>query len=217
MVKYFENKTTFHYNWDQVAQGFWRRYPNPESIHVLSEDIIDQKVCGEKLFTKRMLTKTNKVPKWGERFIKSTSLKMIEESVCDPNQKTLVTYTRNIGYVSVMNVVEKVEYKVSDENKNWTVANRSVWIDSKIYGFSLAIQNLGLDRYKKNIVKMTRGFNFILNAMFPHVLQQNLSNNVTVANPNYALNSDKLKTKAKQVTSDLATKSSTLLKAPNPS
>lgn len=116
------------------------------------------------------------------------------------------------------NVVEKVEYKVSDENKNWTIANRSVWIDSKIYGFSLAIQKFGLDRYKKNISKMTTGFNFILNAMFPHVLQQNMSpNNPTPTNQNYAINSEKLKTTAKKVTSDLASKSSTLLKTPNPS
>lgn len=30
MVKFYETKTTFDYTWDQVAQGFWQRYPNPE-------------------------------------------------------------------------------------------------------------------------------------------------------------------------------------------
>lgn len=29
MVKYFESSTVFQFSWEQVAQGFWRRYPNP--------------------------------------------------------------------------------------------------------------------------------------------------------------------------------------------
>ncbi|KAL1461679.1 hypothetical protein WDU94_013551 [Cyamophila willieti] len=118
-----------------------------------------------------------------------------------------------------MNVVEKVEYRVSEENKQWTTAKRSVWIDSKLYGFSLAIQKFGIERYKKNILKMTNGFNFILNAMFPHVYQQNMmaSNTTNASNQNFAINPDRLKETAKKVTSDLATKSSKLLKAPNPS
>jgi PRELI-like family. len=116
-------------------------------------------------------------------------------------------------------VIEKVEYKVSDENENWTLAKRSVWIDSKMYGFSLAIQKFGLERYKKNILKMTNGFNFILNAMFPNVLQQNanLASTMSSTNQNFAINPDKLKEKAKKVTSDFATKSSKLLNVPNPS
>ncbi|KAI5706362.1 hypothetical protein M8J76_015304 [Diaphorina citri] len=219
MVKYFENKTVFRFNWEQVAQGYWRRYPNPESTHVLSEDIVDQRITDNKLFTKRILTKTNNAPKWGERFIKTNKIKIVEESICDPKEKTLTTYTRNIGYTSVMSVIEKVEYKVSDENENWTLAKRSVWIDSKMYGFSLAIQKFGLERYKKNILKMTNGFNFILNAMFPNVLQQNanLASTMSSTNQNFAINPDKLKEKAKKVTSDFATKSSKLLNVPNPS
>lgn len=77
-------------------------FPCAFSTHVLSEDIVHQKMCDDKLFTKRILTKTNKIPSWGERFVKSKNIKMIEESICDPKKKTLVTYTRNLGYVSVM-------------------------------------------------------------------------------------------------------------------
>jgi len=29
MVKYYESTSVFHFSWDQVAQGFWKRYPNP--------------------------------------------------------------------------------------------------------------------------------------------------------------------------------------------
>ncbi|KAJ9596301.1 hypothetical protein L9F63_012668 [Diploptera punctata] len=168
MVKYFENTSTFYFSWDQVAQGFWKRYPNPESNHVLTEDTVFREMRGHKLYTKRLLSKTNRVPKWGERFINARTVKIIEESVVDPKEKVLVTYTRNIGYVRVMSVVEKVVYTVSKENPNWTIAQRSAWIDSQVFGFGRAIQAFGLERFRKNCQKMVGGFNYVLSTMFPH-------------------------------------------------
>ncbi|KAK7793496.1 hypothetical protein R5R35_010164 [Gryllus longicercus] len=169
MVKYFENSTVFHFSWEQVAQGFWKRYPNPHSNHVLSEDTVIREVRENKLYTKRLLTKTNRVPKWGERFVSSRTVKIVEESVVDPKEKVLVTYTRNIGYVRVMSVVEKVIYRVSEENRNWTVAHRSAWIDSQVFGFGRPIQAFGLERFRKNCQKMVNGFNYVLSGMFPNI------------------------------------------------
>ncbi|XP_015116261.1 PRELI domain-containing protein 1, mitochondrial [Diachasma alloeum] len=171
MVKYYENSTTFQFDWSQVAQGFWKRYPNPHSSHVLTEDTISREVKDGKLYTKRLLTKTNRVPKWGERFISKNVVKIVEETVIDPEKKTLTSYTRNLGYTKVMSVIEKVVYKVSDENKNWTVAQRSAWIDSSLFGFRSAIQAFGLERFKKNCVKMSGGFNYVLAHMFPSTAQ----------------------------------------------
>ncbi|XP_063987030.1 PRELI domain-containing protein 1, mitochondrial [Diachasmimorpha longicaudata] len=172
MVKYYENSTTFQFDWSQVAQGFWKRYPNPHSSHVLTEDTITREVQDGKLYTKRLLTKTNRVPKWGERFISKNVVKIVEETIVDPEQKTLTSYTRNLGYTKVMSVIEKVVYKVSDENKNWTVAQRSAWIDSSLFGFRSAIQAFGLERFKKNCMKMSGGFNYVLAHMFPGTAQQ---------------------------------------------
>ncbi|XP_011312089.1 protein preli-like [Fopius arisanus] len=171
MVKYHENSTTFQFDWSQVAQGFWKRYPNPHSSHVLTEDTISREVKDGKLYTKRLLTKTNRVPKWGERFISKNVVKIVEETVVDPEEKTLTSYTRNLGYTKVMSVIEKVVYKVSDENRGWTVAHRSAWIDSSVYGFRSAIQAFGLDRFKKNCMRMSGGFNYVLAHMFPSTAQ----------------------------------------------
>lgn len=167
MVKYYESKTVFHFTWDQVVQGFWKRYPNPESSHVLSEDTIAREVKGNKLFSKRLLTKTNRVPKWGERFVGSPIVSIVEESIVDPKEKTLVTYTRNLGYTKVMSLVEKVVYRPSEENPDWTIAERSAWVDSKVLGFALPIQAFGVERFKKNCSKTVRGFNYVLSTMFP--------------------------------------------------
>lgn len=101
--KYYENSTTFYFNMDQVMQGFWRRYPNPYSSHVLTEDTIEREIRQDgKLYSKRLLTKTNKLPRWGERFFKANSVCIIEESLIDLKTKTLETYTRNIGFNKIM-------------------------------------------------------------------------------------------------------------------
>jgi hypothetical protein len=103
MAKYYENSTIFYYSMDQIFQGFFRRYPNPYSSHVISEDTIERQVTREgKLYSKRLITKTNKLPKWGERFFKAKSVCIIEESLVDPKSNSLTTYTRNIGFNKIM-------------------------------------------------------------------------------------------------------------------
>lgn len=54
------------------------------------------------------------------------------------------------------NVVEKVVYKRCDENPDKTIAIRSAWIDSQVFGFSRAIRSFGFERFKKNCAKMVR-------------------------------------------------------------
>jgi len=63
-------------------------------------------------------------------------------------------------------VTEKVVYKVNDENPSTTVAERSVWIESNVYGMSKAIQAFGMQRFKVNSVKAVKGFNYVLNSMY---------------------------------------------------
>lgn len=80
-----------------------QRYPNPFSLHVLSEDTLCREIRKDgKLYSKRLLTKTNRVPKWGERFFKAKFVCIIEESLVDPKEKVLTTYTRNIGFSKIM-------------------------------------------------------------------------------------------------------------------
>ncbi|KAK7074497.1 PRELI domain-containing protein 1, mitochondrial [Halocaridina rubra] len=166
-MKFHENTTVYKFPWDQVAQGIWQRYPNPESSHVLSEDTVVRKVVDSKLHSKRLLTKTNRMPKWGERLISARNVNVIEESIVDPHKKEFCTYTRNVGLTKVMTVVEKVTYKPCPENSQWTIAQRQAWIDSKIFGLGYAIQKFGVERYKKNVNKAVLGFNFALSRLFP--------------------------------------------------
>uniref|UniRef100_A0A1L8DVL3 PRELI/MSF1 domain-containing protein n=1 Tax=Nyssomyia neivai TaxID=330878 RepID=A0A1L8DVL3_9DIPT len=166
-MRYYEEKTSFNFPWEQVAQAFWQKYPNPHSNHVLSEDTVAREIRDGKLYSKRLLSKTNKLPKWGERFYNAKSVKIVEESVCDPRERTLTTYTRNIAFTKIMSVTEKVVYYSCKETPGRTVAHRSAWVDSQVFGFSRAISAFGLERFKKNCSKMSTGFEWVLQALFP--------------------------------------------------
>uniref|UniRef100_A0A0K8VCS6 Protein preli-like n=1 Tax=Bactrocera latifrons TaxID=174628 RepID=A0A0K8VCS6_BACLA len=95
-------ETVFDYSWKQVVQAYWNRYPNPSSTHVLTEDTIEREVRDGKLYSRRLLSKTNPVPKWGKRFYNNAPVRIVEDSILDPKNKTLVTFTRNIGFKKIM-------------------------------------------------------------------------------------------------------------------
>uniref|UniRef100_A0A8C5LGY4 PRELI/MSF1 domain-containing protein n=1 Tax=Jaculus jaculus TaxID=51337 RepID=A0A8C5LGY4_JACJA len=84
-------------SWDQVFAAFWQRYPNPYSKHVLTEDI--------KLLSQRLLTKTNRMPRWAERLFPanvSHSVYILEDSIVDPQNQTMTTFTWSINHARLM-------------------------------------------------------------------------------------------------------------------
>lgn len=198
-MKFYSSLCLVKFSWDQVAAAFWSRYPNPYSTHVLTEDTVSQVTSGNRLLSKRLLTKTNSMPRWGERFVPGPRyVCVIEESIVDPVNKTLTTYTRNIGYTSLMMVEEKCVYRPSKDNNDWTECQREAWISSSIYGFAYALQAFGMERFKKNASRSLKGFNYVLNSLFPQqetIAQDKLQ---------FQSNTDKLRSTAKAA-KDLAT------------
>jgi hypothetical protein len=95
------------------------RYPNPFATHVLSEDTLYREFRPNGiLYSRRLLTKTNRIPKWGEKFIVNFTrmVPLVEESYVDRETRTIVTYTRNVGLSRFMTAVEKVKYISNPEN-----------------------------------------------------------------------------------------------------
>ena len=71
-------------------------------------------------------------------------------------------FYRSVGFGSFMTATEKVVYQASSENPEHTVAVKSAWVESSFYGLRTAIKNFGIERFKKNCVKATEGFNYVL-------------------------------------------------------
>nr|XP_043883555.1 PRELI domain-containing protein 1, mitochondrial-like isoform X2 [Solea senegalensis] len=166
MVKYFSNKTDIRSTWDLVASAFWQRYPNPFSTHVLTEDVVYREVTADnQLFSRRLLTKTNRLPRWAERFFPSgmsRSVYIIEDSIVDPVNRNLITYTWNLNHTTIMSVEERCIFQDSAEEPATTLLKREAWISSSIFGFSRPIQEFGLARFKSNQVKAMKGLEYAL-------------------------------------------------------
>ncbi|XP_053317862.1 PRELI domain-containing protein 1, mitochondrial [Spea bombifrons] len=169
MVKYFLGVNVLKSSWDQVFAAFWQRYPNPYSKHVLSEDILYREVTPDhKLLTRKLLTKTNRLPRWAERFFPANvahAVYVIEDSVMDPINKTLISFTWNINHATIMSVEERCTYCENSENTNWTEIKREAWVSSKVLGFTRPIQEFGLARFRSNVTKALKGFEYILAKM----------------------------------------------------
>lgn len=105
MVKEYFGTYTFPFNWDIVVSGFWVKYPNPFSKHVISEDVISRTMTDKNvLVTKRLLVKERNfpIPKWAERYVTFKNVYVIEESYCDVESKTFMSFTRNFSSNSLM-------------------------------------------------------------------------------------------------------------------
>ncbi|KAL2077713.1 hypothetical protein ACEWY4_027217 [Coilia grayii] len=169
MVKYFQCVGLLKNTWDQVFLAFWQRYPNPYSNHVLTEDIVFREVTPDNcLVSRRLLTKTNRAPRWAERFLPkhmACSAYIIEDSVVDPKNRTMTTVTWNITHARLMEVRERCVYAVNPDNSNWTEIKREAWISSSLTGLSRAIQEFGVARFKKSVTKTMKGFEYVLAKM----------------------------------------------------
>jgi len=176
MAKYYNTEHRHPYSWEQVARAIFQRYPNPFASHVLSEDTVYREVLTPGvLYSRRFVTKTNKVPKWGEKFISGLvrRVPLVEESFVDSINKTITLYTRNVGMGGFMTVAEKVVFKASETDPNTTIAVKEAWIESSFYGLRSAIKDFGVNRFKQNCVKATDGFNHVLERL--QTQQQNLT------------------------------------------
>lgn len=166
MVKYFCNSTDIRSTWDHVVSAFWQRYPNPFSTHVLTEDVVYREVTADqRLLSRRLLMKTNRLPRWAERFFPSgmsRSVYIIEDSIVDPVNRSLTTYTWNLNHTTLMSVEERCVFQDSLEQPASTRLKREAWISSGIYGFSRPIQEFGLARFKSNQVKAMKGLEYAL-------------------------------------------------------
>ncbi|XP_041964249.1 PRELI domain-containing protein 1, mitochondrial-like [Alosa pseudoharengus] len=182
MVKYFFNETDIKSSWDHVTTAFWQRYPNPFSTHVLTEDVVFREVTADhQLRTRRLLTKTNRLPRWAECFFPinlSQSVYILEDSVVDPVSKSFTTYTWNLNHTTLMTVRERCVFQQSEERPHCTDIQREAWISSGIYGFSRPIQEFGLARFKSNQVKAMKGLEYVLANMHGEVPQWLLRDSV---------------------------------------
>uniref|UniRef100_A0A2K6S2P0 PRELI/MSF1 domain-containing protein n=1 Tax=Saimiri boliviensis boliviensis TaxID=39432 RepID=A0A2K6S2P0_SAIBB len=166
VVKSFLGQSVLRSSWDQVFPTFWQRYLNRCSKHVLTEDTVHREVTpDQKLLSWRLLTTTNRMPRWAERLFPASvahSGYMLEDSTVDPQNETMTTFTWNIIHARLMVVDERRVYCVNSDNSGWTEIRREAWVSSSLFGVSRTVQEFGLARFKSNVTKTMKGFECIL-------------------------------------------------------
>jgi len=164
-MKYHTFSTNVNFRWDQVCSSLFRRYPNPWSAHVLTEDVISREVEGPILKTFRIITKTNRLPKVLDRFVACNVGFVVEESHINREKQSIVTYTRNMSLKSVLVVDERCEYTVSPDSTSWTLMKRQAWFMSSMYGLRRRLEGKAMERYRNNVAKTVQGLEYILKKM----------------------------------------------------
>lgn len=163
-MNYCTVSSVLDFSWLQVAIGYWKRYPNQFSSHVLTEDIIYAKAEEGKLFMKKLICKKSKIPKVGQRFNSWHNKKgwLVEESIVDPSEKTLTTYTRSISHSIFAHTAEKCVYRPNPKDPDRVLCEKSCWFSSKI-PFAARFFPGG---YKNNEREATEGFKLVLTKLF---------------------------------------------------
>lgn len=132
-MKYFLGQSVLRSSWDQVFAAFWQRYPNPYSKHVLTEDIVHREVTpDQKLLSRRLLTKTNRMPRWAERLFPANvahSVYILEDSIVDPQNQTMTTFTWNINHARLMVRPSLIPSKVESSR---LVARELLWSEAQL-------------------------------------------------------------------------------------
>ncbi|XP_066526892.1 PRELI domain-containing protein 1, mitochondrial-like, partial [Hoplias malabaricus] len=139
------------------------------STHVLTEDVVFREVTADNcLLSRRLLTKTNRLPRWAERIFPgnlSRSVYIVEDSIVDPKNRRLTTLTWNLNHSKLMMVVERCVFYGERDRPVWTRLTREAWISSGVFGLYRPIQEFGLSRFKSNQTKAMKGLEHALSKL----------------------------------------------------
>eukprot|EP00051_Salpingoeca_urceolata_P026645 m.478044 g.478044 ORF g.478044 m.478044 type:complete len:202 (-) comp21017_c0_seq1:89-694(-) len=152
------------WSWQNVTAAFWRRYPNPFSAHVLTEDVLSRTVdpVTKCLTTKRLITKTNSRPKWMDRFLGENPVCLVlEESVVDLNNRKMTVSTRNLNMKHLMEVEQHTEFTACNTTGN-TIAEIHSQLKSELRHIGGIVEKFGVERLKYNTAKAFKGLRYAL-------------------------------------------------------
>ncbi|KAG7201716.1 hypothetical protein KM043_004439 [Ampulex compressa] len=157
--------TILPYCWLNVCKVFFKRYPNPYSNHVLSEDTIHREVKDNRLLSRRIFCKrsTTALPSWAYKLVKKPQVLILEETIIDLCARRLISLTQNLDHKKLVLTSETTEYKPSYLDPNKTVMTRRTTIRSPLGGLTgRMIERLCHARAIKNAKRAIQGFLHVL-------------------------------------------------------
>ncbi|KHN88858.1 PRELI domain-containing protein 1, mitochondrial [Toxocara canis] len=196
----------FPYSFEQVVAAFWDRYPNSKAQHILSEDVIERKIEGNQITTRKLIVKKGatfmkSAPRWMARLTNIQIVPTLEESVYDRSTRTLTTYTRNISWTSLFHMHERCVYKPAENQRDhpWTALprtnlERAVWVDVSYGRINSLIERVLVMSFRKSVKKTVLGLTEKLEERFgvPLVAPHVRSSTVNLSSQKAALMTEKI-------------------------
>uniref|UniRef100_H3CNL5 PRELI domain containing 3 n=2 Tax=Tetraodon nigroviridis TaxID=99883 RepID=H3CNL5_TETNG len=138
-MKIWTSEHIFNHPWETVTKAAMQKYPNPMNPSVFGVDVLDRSVDKQgRLHSTRLLSTEWGLPSIVTSIIGKTRTctYIQEQSVVDPNKKTLELQSTNITFTNMVSVDERLTYKPHPEDKEKTILTQEAIISVK--GVSLS-------------------------------------------------------------------------------
>lgn len=127
-MRIWQSEHQFNHNWEKVVSACLKKYPNPITTAVVGIDVLDRKVSGGTLRSKRLIHSEWSLPHWAQRFVCGPSCYATEISEVDPKHRTLTMTTKNLTLCNKLSFEEKLTYTPHPEDSNVTLLRQEAVI-----------------------------------------------------------------------------------------
>lgn len=161
MVQVISTSYTYNFDFLTATVAYLNKYPNPYAKHVLSSDTIENYVDSEgRLRTTRLVVKTGLLPDFIKPLLgKSLDSWIIEKSVIDPKDQTMLVYTSNVDHRRFVKVEELLKYHCDGTTTSLGV---NVKISSNLFGFKQKIEQWSRDKFRLNMQNSRQGLMYVM-------------------------------------------------------
>ncbi|KAJ1498605.1 hypothetical protein HMI54_007799 [Coelomomyces lativittatus] len=153
-MKLWSNEHTYSYPWNQVSIALWQKYPNAETPHVLTVDVINRELDQDRkiLRTERLLTLRQPFPNFLTRLFSSSSPLLYVHEISEVNliHQTFSAISTNLTFRELVYMKETVEYKPDPKDPTRTVFKQSASVHVSLARFSNHVEELAIHRIKMN-------------------------------------------------------------------
>lgn len=162
MVLYYETKHEYNHSFETASLAYLNRYPNPFAKHVKSVDTLEVYVKNDCLYVTKLLVKTGRLPGFIKPFLGNVlDSYIIENSIIDPKNKSIKSFTANIDHRKFIKVEEYLNY--SSLSNHLTHVDYKVKFSSNFLGFTKRIEEWARNKFQNNIQNTREGLKFVMN------------------------------------------------------
>lgn len=147
--------SSYSHSWESVTSAFWRKYPNSFQPYIQEVDTYNRHIDadGNLVVDRIVCNKTKNVPGFVKSVGISDTMYGLERTTIDPQKKSMIVKSMNIGGSSVMTVAETCIYRQNKEDPTKTQYTQNATLTAFVPFVSGKIEAYTLSRFNMNAPK----------------------------------------------------------------